>query len=392
MVEYLGGVCENISSLTLSEIRRQKDHQDRLATLKLSTGKTREALEHYDNKNCIKFHNTGLDLVKEISSNYLDDMKNNPEHKSLILAHANKDVEGFNKHIHETRQERGELGNSKNVKGIEYSENDRFVFLDNNHSLSVKNGTIGTIEKIKDNEFQIKIDTAKDDPERRVNFNIDDYDKFTQAYALTIHKSQGVTVDKTQLYLDNNTNSNLTLVGCSRHKDSLQIHCLQKNESNPKGIENVDDLIKISERKQTKELVQDKLIKLEKTCFDTNSLSSLENHSKDQKREIQEVDRKEQLIKDKLTTILENSKRIKKIENLFSQLTYRSGDIRNELKEQLMHSTAEQEKLLKAFIIEHKDFSNNITRTPEYKEVGSINKSHQKSLEVSYERSYGMSM
>ena len=57
-----------------------------------------------------------------------------------------------------------------------------------------------------------------------------------------------------------------------------------------------------------------------------------------------------------------------------------------------MHSTAEQEKLLKAFNIEHKDFSNNITRTPEYKEVGSINKSHQKSLEVSYERSYGMSM
>ena len=151
-------------------------------------------------------------------------------------------------------------------------------------------------------------------------------------------------------------------------------------------------MIKISERKQTKELVQDKLIKLEKTCFDTNSLSSLENHSKDQKREIQEVDRKEQLIKDKLTAILENSKRIKKIENLFSQLTYRSGDIRNELKEQLMHSTAEQEKLLKAFNIEHKDFSNNITRTPEYKEVGSINKSHQKSLEVSYERSYGMSM
>lgn len=386
------GICENTSSLTLSEIRRQKDHQDRLATLNLSTGKTRDALEHYNKNNCIKFHDTGLDLVKEISSNYLNDMKNHPDQKSLVLAHANKDVEGFNKHIHETRQQRGELGNSKNVNGIEYSENDRFVFLDNNHSLGVKNGTIGTIEAIKDNEFQIKIDTAKDEHERRVNFNIEDYDKFTQAYALTIHKSQGVTVDKTQLYIDKNTNSNLTLVGCSRHKNSLQIHCLQKNESNPKGIENIHGLIKISERKQTKELVQDMLIKLEKTCFNTDSLSSLEKYSKDQKRELQEVDKKEQFIKDKLNAILENSNRIEKIEVLSGQLTYRSGDLINELKEQLKHSTTEQEKLLKTFNSEHQDFNKNITITTEYNEVRDINRSHQKSLEVSYEKSYGMSM
>tara|TARA_B110000503_G_scaffold137776_1_gene222621 strand:- start:687 stop:3218 length:2532 start_codon:yes stop_codon:yes gene_type:complete len=382
------GICKNTSSLTLSEIRRQQDHKDRLATLNFSTGKTKEALEHYNEKNCIKFHDKKLNLVKEISDKYLNDMKNNPGQKNLILAHANKDVAGFNKHIHDTKKELGELGNSKFVNGIEYSEKDRFVFLDNNHSLGVKNGTIGTIETIKNNEFQIRIDTPKNEPEKKVNFNIKDYNKFTHAYALTIHKSQGVTVDKTQLYMDKNTNNNLALVGCSRHKESLQIHCLQKNKDNPNGFENVNDLIKLAERKQVKELVQDKLIKLE-TSLSRKGLNTLSKYSKSQK-----LEQKENFGIDKnLIQIIAINERVKDLE----KLSKKSKDhfTNKVIDTQLTNSYKEQDKLFKTFFENHKSMNQNVLESPVYKQVMDINKqniAHQKSLEQSRGYSRGISM
>ncbi len=73
--------------------------------------------------------------------------------------------------------------------------------------LGVENGSIGSIETIDNNVFNVLLDNGK-----HISFDITKYNTVDHAYALTVHKSQGMTVQKvlcdmgtsTALYARNN--------------------------------------------------------------------------------------------------------------------------------------------------------------------------------------------
>lgn len=372
------GMCENTTSVTLSEIRRQRDDQDKLATLQLSTGKIKKALEYYNDKDCISFHNKKLDMVEAISNSYLSDAKNNPNDTSLIMAHANIDVACFNEYIHDKRKAFGELGNSTVFNDVEYSVNDRFVFLSNDNGLGVKNGTIGTIEVIKGNEFQIKIDSSEDKTSKRVNFNTKDYDKFSQAYALTIHKSQGVTVDKAHVYIDKNINSNLVLVGCSRHRKTLQIHCLQKNEANKKGFTGINDLVKSAERKQIKELVRDKLISLEHKLANKNNINELQRYSTQQKTGLSD---KDLAVYERLEKITALEKRRCDLSKLAAKTGYGLSETKATISKQLQTAEMNKDKLLVEFQKNNHNVNKSIASSDMYKQVSDMNRQRNQTID-----------
>ena len=61
------------------------------------------------------------------------------------------------------------------------------------------NGTLGTVEAIKDGVLTIWVDNDKERPAgafQRVNITMDRYNQLDHGYAATIHKAQGVTVDR----------------------------------------------------------------------------------------------------------------------------------------------------------------------------------------------------
>lgn len=272
-------IFNHTSSCTLSENRRQKDQLDKKATYDFSTGKTENAIRHYHDKGSIKYHATQEEMYESIVSKYIDNLESNKS--SLALATKNEIVETLNLNIQNTLKENGYLGEqSFTTKNKEFYEKDRLVFLSNSRDLNVKNGSIGTIERIKGNEVQVLLDGKE---QNRINFNIKDYKNFDLGYSLTVHKSQGVTVDDTQLYLDKDTNKNLTLVGCTRHRENLTIHCSKDLE---KGIANLDQLIEASNRKSTKDLVSDYEYKITKQYIDKTS--NLPNSIK-QGRDLEQV-------------------------------------------------------------------------------------------------------
>lgn len=245
-------VKEASSFVTLDDVRRQKDSQDKQASYHLSTGEQRLALEHYKAKGAIKMHQHKADMMQQIHQSY---QKSHQEGKTnIIMAHRKDTVNAINQKIHDERKQNGELGASHQINGKEYSINDRFIFLQNGRQLGVRNGTTGTIERInRHGEMQIKSDDGK-----HINFNVKDYQKFDHAYAVTIHKAQGVTVDHAQVYFDRQANSNLCLVGCTRHKEKLEIHAMQYDKNKrSNGIKDFNDLVNVAERKQSKQLVQD---------------------------------------------------------------------------------------------------------------------------------------
>jgi hypothetical protein len=73
------------------------------------------------------------------------------------------------------------------------ADGDRIMFLQNERGLGVKNGTLGTVEQVSAQSMTVQTDDG-----RSVQFNLKDYNKIDYGYAATIHKAQGMTVERCQ--------------------------------------------------------------------------------------------------------------------------------------------------------------------------------------------------
>lgn len=241
----------NSNSVTLDEIRRQKSDEDKEATLFLSTGKQREALTHYKDKGAIVSHSDQKELGEAIVKKEIENRLNGVS--SLVMAHKKITVKALNSAIHNSFKEQG-LIEKEGVKlqGKEYCNGDRFIFLKNDYQLNVRNGMTGTVSEInKDGNMSITLDD-----DRVVAFNGKEYKDHDHGYAVTLHKSEGVSVDRTQVYLDKDTDRHLSLVGLSRHKEDVTLHTLDYSDANKSGIKGFEHLVRACSRDRTKDTVQ----------------------------------------------------------------------------------------------------------------------------------------
>ena len=96
---------------------------------------------------------------------------------------------------------------------------DRILFRRNDTGLGVKNGSLGTVTQANDGQLEVKLDDGN-----IIEFDEETYDDIAHGYALTIHKSQGVTVDKSHVLASRSWDRHLAYVALSRHKDDLQLY------------------------------------------------------------------------------------------------------------------------------------------------------------------------
>src|SRR5262249_7377019 len=113
----------------------------------------------------------------------------------------------------------------------EYAAGDRIVFLKNdNHGRAVadvkgaggrgvKNGTLGTLEQVSERRCVARLDDG-----RQVAWHPAEYEHIAHGYAVTIHKSQGATVDRTYVLADPMMNRNASYVALTRHRHGVQVY------------------------------------------------------------------------------------------------------------------------------------------------------------------------
>ncbi len=223
-------LLEKIGFVELTEIKRQKLVEDRLATTLLSTGKTGEAIDIYAQKGQVNLSNTvgeaqaaligkwGQDLVENIGARLTE---------SIILAHRNEDVKALNLQARDYLVKSGFLtGKGTEVETINgkitLTVGDRILFTENSWKLKVKNGHFATIKSIKG--LTITATIIKGKKEREVVFDANEYKNFSYGYAATIYKTQGVTVSHTFVYAGGEYWSrNLIYVALSRHRDLVHL-------------------------------------------------------------------------------------------------------------------------------------------------------------------------
>ena len=244
------GLLEGLEAKSVDVIRRQQDAWQREASEALSLGRVPEALRSYEEHGRISWQvgpeEARRSLVRSYMADSVVDEVSKPggapePPRGLLLAYRRADVADLNERVRSLRKEAGELRRGVQVKTesvgkIQMSPGDRILFGRNDHrglevetvrgasggsgagAIGVKNGTLGTVLEVSPGRLEVALDDR-----RVVAFDPRQYQDFQHGYAVTIHKAQGVTVDRAYVLADPLLDRNSTYVALTRHREQVTL-------------------------------------------------------------------------------------------------------------------------------------------------------------------------
>lgn len=216
-------IHERHGGIEIGEVRRQRDDWQREATRQLATGRTGQAIHSYAGRGMVHAADTRDEARRALVESWDRERTTTPDQGRIILAHTNDDVRELDGLARRKLRDAGELGDDVVVHAERgdraFATGDRIMFLRNERSLGVKNGTLGTIEQVAPERLAVRTDDG-----RSVAFDLKDYSHVDHGYAATIHKAQGMTVDRVHVLATPGMDSHSAYVALSRHRDSVQFH------------------------------------------------------------------------------------------------------------------------------------------------------------------------
>ncbi|MEA3537686.1 MAG: Ti-type conjugative transfer relaxase TraA [Pseudomonadota bacterium] len=216
-------LAERHGAAEITTIRRQHEDWQRDATKALATGRTGEAVHAYSGQGMVEAAETREQARSELVDRWDAQRLAAPEQTRIILTHTNAEVRDLNLAARDRMRDAGELGDDVRVSAERgaraFASGDRIMFLKNERGLGVKNGTLGKVERVSPDSMAVKLDDG-----RSVAFDLKDYAHVDHGYAATIHKSQGVTVDRAHVLATPGMDRHSAYVALSRHRDGVQLH------------------------------------------------------------------------------------------------------------------------------------------------------------------------
>ncbi|HWW64466.1 MAG TPA: Ti-type conjugative transfer relaxase TraA [Sphingomonadaceae bacterium] len=216
-------LAEHHGAIEITEVRRQREDWQRDATRQLATGRTGEALAAYDAAGGIHAAETREQARDDLIDRWNEGRQAKPGASRIILTHTNDEVAALNEAARERMHASGDLGDDVMVKvergARAFADGDRIMFLRNERSLDVTNGTLGTVRAVGASCMTVGLDDG-----RTVAFDFKDYVHVDHGYAATIHKAQGMTVDRVHVLVTPGMDRHSAYVAMSRHRDGVDLH------------------------------------------------------------------------------------------------------------------------------------------------------------------------
>ncbi|XKM38878.1 Ti-type conjugative transfer relaxase TraA (plasmid) [Rhizobium ruizarguesonis] len=243
-------ITERIGFAELAGVRRQREDWAREASRLFARGETEKGLDAYAQQGHLIEAATRDEIIGRIVSDWTDArralVRESAEGANttrlrgdelLVLAHTNQDVKRLNEALRSVMTDEGALGESRSFRtergAREFAAGDRIIFLENARFLEpraprlgpqyVKNGMLGTVvstgDKRGDTLLSVHLDNGRD-----VVISEDSYRNVDHGYAATIHKSQGVTVERTFVLATGMMDQHLTYVSMTRHRDRADLY------------------------------------------------------------------------------------------------------------------------------------------------------------------------
>lgn len=230
-------ISEQTGTAVIGEIRRQHEDWMREASKSFATHKTEEAFAAYQSRGHVVHELTADHAKDRLVADWMD--SNSAEGSQIILAHRRIDVADLNLKVRDSLVETGQLGAGSTFEvaagAREFAPGEQVIFQSNDRTLGVKNGMLGRIESTGSDSLGIRLGTM-DKPGQLINVDLRSYNHVDYGYAATIHKSQGVTVDRSFVYGSSSMDRHLAYVSMTRHRDDVKFYSSADEFNDPKKI------------------------------------------------------------------------------------------------------------------------------------------------------------
>nr|WP_239479504.1 Ti-type conjugative transfer relaxase TraA [Lichenicola cladoniae] len=236
-------IADRVGTVEITEVRRQRAAWQRTATRELATSGTAAALERYTEAGMVHASATLVEAKAALVAGWDLERQRQPNESRVMLASTRADVTDLNQLARGRLQAAGALGSDHVVQTERgersFANGDRLMFLRNErglggnaggrNSVAVKNGTLGTLMAVESGGERLTVRLDGAGPEgssnsRHVTFYLRDYAHLDHGYAATVHKAQGVTVDRAHVLATEMMDRHAAYVGLTRHRDGVALH------------------------------------------------------------------------------------------------------------------------------------------------------------------------
>ncbi len=259
-------LAERHGAVAITAVRRQREAWQRDATRELATGRTAAALDRYAAAGMVQASGTRAAAKAALVAGWDAVRQGSPEASQVILAYTRDDVRDLNELARERMRLAGVLRGADQVVQTERGERsfaagDRLMFGRNERGLgghhdrtqgvAVKNGSLGTVLAVEagGERLTVRLDGAGgaagglgagfgagqegSDAALVVTFYVRDYGHLDHGYAATMHKAQGVTVDRAHVLATPHMDRHAAYVGLTRHRDGVALHYAAEDFADP---------------------------------------------------------------------------------------------------------------------------------------------------------------
>lgn len=233
---------DSLGCVRLDEIRRQRDAGHQSMVYALVGGQAAAAIAHLKAQGGLHVDSTPAEALVERWYQGRDHARPG---ESLMLAGTRAEVRRLNALARE------KMAADARLYGPElagFCAGDRVLFLRNCRQLDVQNGLLGTVVKIRFTEEKTYLDILTD-AGQKVSVDPAEYQHLSYGYAVSVHKAQGATVDKSYVLLSESmADKEWVYVAASRHRESVHVYLDQDMN---------DDLEKAISRSRQKDTTLD---------------------------------------------------------------------------------------------------------------------------------------
>lgn len=209
----------------LTEVWRQREDWQRAATRAFAAGRPGEALAAYAGRGALHASPTRDGAAVALVDAWDRARVAEPGKSLLMLAHTRADVTALNEMARARLRATGDLPPASadvevaTDRGVRaFAPGDRVMFLQNRREVGVVNGMGGTVLEVSAERMRVQLADG-----RALPVNLRGYAHIDHGYATTIHKSQGVTVDRTFVLASPGLDRHAAYVAMTRHRETAEL-------------------------------------------------------------------------------------------------------------------------------------------------------------------------
>ncbi|HUR77846.1 MAG TPA: MobF family relaxase [Acidimicrobiales bacterium] len=251
-------------AITLEENRRQRDRHERRALADWRKGRISDAVERLTRRGNV-VHGDNADLLRQqLVADWKQSIDNGDV--SLMLARRRVDVADLNLRARQLLKQTGGLDASDEttIGGLPLCEGDWVVARRNDRRIGVHNGDLGVVTAIDEHAATVMLDRG---PTVVVPADYIGRGHLDHGYAITIHKAQGATCDRTFVLGDDSLHNETgyTAMSRGRQRNRLYVMAPDPHAENPGAHDTLDrhhfDIVEALRRSEAQQLATDLLAK-----------------------------------------------------------------------------------------------------------------------------------